>query len=74
MPHVQTVSVKITRFKKLIIDGPFYICVVCNRCLYKRSYIEFHKDQFDHLISDMCTEVVSFDEEKYICKTCARKT
>ena len=73
MPHVQSVSARITRFKKLITDGPFYICVVCNRCLYKRSVIQFHEDQFEHLISDMYTSVVSFDEEKYICKTCARK-
>ena len=73
MLHVQSVSAKITRFKKLIIDGPFYICIVCNRCLYKRSVIQFHEDQFEHLISDMYTGVVSFDEEKCICKTCARK-
>ena len=59
-----TVSSKITKFKKLIKDGPFYICVVCNRCLYKRFVIQFHKDQFEHLISDMYTGVVSFDEEK----------
>ena len=73
MPHVRSVSAEITRFTKLIIDGPFYICIVCNRCLYKRSVIQFHEVQFEHLISDIYTSVVSFDEEKYICKTCARK-
>ena len=73
MLNVQSVSAKITRFKKLIIDGSFYICIVCNRCLYKRSVIQFHEDRFEHLISDMYTSVVSFDEEKYICKTCSRK-
>ena len=73
MLHVRSVSAKITRFKKLIIDGPFYICIVCNHCLYKRSVIQFHEDQFEHFISDMYTSVVSFDEEKYICKTCGRK-
>lgn len=44
--------------------------------LYKRSATQFHKDQFDHLILDMYTGVVSFDDEKYICKickTCAKK-
>ena len=74
IPHVQSISAKITRFKKLITGGPFYICVVCDRCLYKRSVIQFHEDQFEHLISDIYTRVVSFDEGKYICKTCARKT
>ena len=50
-----------------------FTCAVCNRCLYKRSVIQFHEDQFEHLISDVYTGVVSFDEEKYICKTCSRK-
>ena len=73
LPHVQSVSAMITRFKKLIIDGPSYICVVCNRCLYERSVIKFQEGQFKHLILDMYTGVVSFDEERYICKTCARE-
>ena len=51
-----------------------FTCVVCNRCLHKRSVIQFHEDQFEHLILDMYTGVVSFDEEKHICKTCARET
>ena len=63
----------ITRFKKLITDGPFYICVQCNCCLYKWSVIQFHEDQFEHSIWDMYTGVVSFDEDKYIFKMCARK-
>ena len=50
-----------------------FTCVVCNRCLYERSLIQFHEDQFENLISGMYTGVVSFDEEKYICKTCAKK-
>ena len=73
MPHVQSVGAKIIWFKKSTIDGPFYICVVCNRCLYKRSIIQFHEDKFEHLRSDMYTGVVSFDEEKYIRKTCDTK-
>ena len=28
---------KLIIFKKLINEGPFYICVVCQRCLYKKS-------------------------------------
>ena len=28
---------KISEFRKQINEGPYYICVVCNRCLYKRS-------------------------------------
>lgn len=43
VPHVQSVQ-SVRRFKKSIIDGPFYICAACNRCLYKRSVIQFHED------------------------------
>ena len=54
--HVQPAGGKITRFQNLIIDDPFYLCVLCSRmCLYKRYVIRFHDDQFEHLIPDMCS-------------------
>ena len=31
----------VLRFRKEIQEGPYYICVVCNRCLYKRSVMHF---------------------------------
>ena len=34
---------RIKAFKNLIRDGPMYICVCCNRCLYKRSVIFFFR-------------------------------
>ena len=46
MPRVQSVGAKTTRFKKLIIEGAFYIGVVRNRFLCKRSVIRSHKAQF----------------------------
>ena len=73
MPHAQSIGAKSTRFKKLIIDGQFYLCVVYKRCLCKRFVIQFHEDQFQHLISGMYIEVDFFDEEKYICKTESEK-
>lgn len=32
---------KICAFKSEIQEGPFYACVVCNRCMYKKSIICF---------------------------------
>ena len=58
MQHVQSVGAKITRSKKLIIKSSFYICIACNRCLHKRSVIQFHEDQCEHSVSDMCTRVM----------------
>ena len=69
--HVQPAGGKITRFQNLIIDGPFYLCVLCSRmCLYKRSVIRFHDDQFEHLIPDMCSGWCLLIRKN---KTCVRK-
>ena len=46
MPRVQSVGAKITRFKKLIIEGAFYIGVVRNHFLCKRSVMRSHEAQF----------------------------
>ena len=32
---------QVTLFKKLIREGSYFICVICNRCLYKRSIVRF---------------------------------
>ena len=33
-------------FKKKIQDGPYHICVVCNRCLHRRSVIQFDEHRY----------------------------
>ena len=35
-----SVDQKLIIFKELINEGSFYICVVCQRCLYKKSVIK----------------------------------
>ena len=65
---------RIENFKKVIHEGPFFICVCCNRCLYKRSLILFNESRY--LESGFCPElhfVLSFDNIFYICKTCDKK-
>ena len=39
---------KIQKFKMSIQEGPFYICIVCNRCLYKRSVLKFQPHKYEH--------------------------
>ena len=45
--HVQnkisskTSGARISKFTELIREGPYYICVACNRCLYHRSVLLF---------------------------------
>ena len=73
--NIQANSIKqIENFKKTINEGPFFICVCCNRCLYKRSVILFNEDRY--LESGFCPElqiISSFDNNFYICKTCDKK-
>ena len=42
---------KVSVFKERMNSGPYYICVVCNRCLYRRSVGLFNRNKF-YAISD----------------------
>ena len=51
--------------------GPYYICSVCNRILYRKTVICLKKDKYN--IQNLLTDVKSFDGKQYICKTCHSK-
>jgi len=59
----------IEQFNLSIRDGPYYICVVCNRLLYRKSVIELKTEKYS---SNLClfTSVGSFNGNVYICYTC----
>ena len=61
----------ITIFQHKIREGPYYICSVCNRILYRKSVIILVKGKYKtpHLFTD----TNSFDGKEYICKTCHSK-
>ena len=62
-------SLKIQSFKKAIEEGPFVVCVACNRCLYKQSVRYFNAERYN--ISELVFALIaSFDGLFYICKTC----
>ena len=55
--------------------GPFYVCVICNRCLYSSNIIKFDLEKYDgEFVNKLNTYVTSFDENYYICKTCDTHT
>ena len=60
----------ISRFHNKIKEGPYYICSVCNRLLYKKSVMLLHKNKYVNANESLFTDVKSFDENEYICKTC----
>ena len=59
----------IQQFNRAIREGPYYICVVCNRLLYRKTVLEFKKDKYKSS-SCLFTSVTSFNGNVYICKTC----
>ena len=61
----------ISVFKEAIHEGPFFICVVCNRCLCKQSVQHLSPEKYQ--VSDHTFSLVpSYDGLFYICKTCHR--
>jgi hypothetical protein len=68
-PH--NIDMYIEQFKKQIKAGPFYICCVCNRTLYKKSVIILKKTKYS--VQNCFMVQCSFDGNEYICKTCHTK-
>ena len=64
---------KVTVFKELFNSGPYYICVVCNHCLYRRSVCTFKRDKFSAFSDKVFSCVESFEGNFYICMTCGKK-
>ena len=64
----------VQNFLQLIKQGSAFICVVCNRCLHKSNVVSFVSEKYSSEIShDVNTDVRSFDENRYICRTCNTK-
>ena len=63
--------VSIAIFHAKITEGPYFICVVCNRMLYQQSVLLVHKANYTR--QDLLTTVKSFDSKEYVCFTCHRK-
>ena len=60
----------IEQFNLSIRDGPYYICVVCNRLLYRKSVIELKTEKYSSNFLCLFTSVASFNGNVYICYTC----
>ena len=44
---LQTFDDKISAFKAKIKEGPYYICVICNRCLYRKTVQHYKSSNYD---------------------------
>ena len=61
----------ISVFQSKIREGPYYICCVCNRLLYRKTVIELKKQKYTP--QDLLTDIKSFNEKQYVCRTCNTK-
>ena len=61
---------RISAFKTAVMEGPYFICIVCNRCLYKKTVKNFDLRKYDPGLSHLFIFVESFDSNYYICLTC----
>ena len=52
---------QVTLFKKLIREGPYFICVICIRCLYKRPIVRFDFNSYSSLVKELVHLVLSYD-------------
>ena len=60
----------VKKFHEKVKMGPFYVCVICNRCLYFSNVIKFDSEKYDkECVNKLNTNVTSFDKNYYICKT-----
>ena len=64
---------QVTLFKKLIREEPYFICVICNRCLFKRYVVRFDFNSYSSLVKELVHLVSSYDVRLYICITCHNK-
>ena len=58
---------RILKFTEAIKEGPYYVCVICNRCLYFRSVILFKIENYEVDRINFYHEVVSPDGKLYTC-------
>ena len=60
---------KLKIFFQQLREGPYFICAVCHRCLYKRSVRLFEHEKYI-LTAELYCLMKSFDEKNYIGHTC----
>ena len=63
----------ISKFQSRIEEGPYYICSVCNRLLYRKSVKLLEKKKYSSVPKTLFTNIASFDNKEYICVTCHSK-
>ena len=59
---------KVEKLCKQIIQGPYFICTMRHRCLYKRSVRLFDNEKYNILTAELHCPVRSFVEKRIYVK------
>ena len=70
---IHDIDYYISRFHNKIHEGPYYVCSVCNRLLYRKSVVLLQKNKYTNVDETLFTDVNSFDDKECTCKTCHSK-
>ena len=70
---VYTLDYFLSKFHEKIKEGPYYICSVCNRLLYRKSVTLLERKSYCSVPKTVFTKIASFDKKEYICTTCHAK-
>ena len=59
-------------FTKAMKEGPHYICVSCNRLMYRKTVIQFQLSKYDKQTTSKFVETpsISLEDRLWVCKTC----
>ena len=61
----------IDKFNEKLKDGPFHVCVCCNRALYRHSVKVFLENNYSNEIENFYFAHVNNDDgTEFICRTC----
>ena len=70
---VKSVNDCVQAFCQRVYEGPYYICVICNRCMYKKSVKIFNCSKYEEACLIMSQNTLSFNGNMYMCTTCHGK-
>ena len=57
----------------MIQEVTYYVCAVCNRCLYRRSVVHFKVEKYVIDTINIYPKLINSDGNFYLCHTCHKK-
>ena len=69
-------KIMVANIKHKVCQGPFYICVCCERLHYRDATIFFEQYKYSIQLGDHVRHVIlvaSYDSKYYVCKTCHKR-